>query len=187
VYTHVNNEKLAPRAVKCIFLRYASESKGYRMWCPESKKVIQSKDVTFNETAILSSRTYSVVPSTSAGDQEDTSNSMEIEVETVAAQGGATNQLNREAQVTKHGTISSDQPQVEVAHSIARDRPRREIRKPTRYNDDEVLIAYTLSVADEVPKGVEHSTYTEAISCPSSPNWILTMQEEMESLQKNRT
>jgi len=38
-----------------------------------------------------------------------------------------------------------------------------------------------------VPEGVEPSTYTEAISCPSSPNWILDMQEEMESLQKNRT
>jgi len=34
---------------------------------------------------------------------------------------------------------------------------------------------------------VEPSTYTEAICCPSSPNWILAMQEEIESLQKNRT
>jgi len=31
VYAHVNNGKLAPMAVKCIFLGYASESKGYRM------------------------------------------------------------------------------------------------------------------------------------------------------------
>jgi len=75
---------------------------------------------------------------------------------------------------------------VEIVHSIARDRPRREIRRPARYNDAEGLIAYALSVAEEVPKGVELSTYTEAISCPSSPNWILAMQEEMESLQKNR-
>lgn len=38
-----------------------------------------------------------------------------------------------------------------------------------------------------MPEGVEPSNYTEAITCPSSPNWILAMQEEMESLQKNRT
>ena len=107
------------------------------MWCPESKKVIQSKDVTFNETAILSSRTYSVAPSTSAGDQEDTSNSMEIEVETVAAQGGATNQANREAQVAEPSTISSYQPQMQVAHSIACDHPRKAIRRPACYNNDE--------------------------------------------------
>ena len=40
VYAHVNNGKLAPRDVKCMFLGYAYESKGYLMWCPESKKVI---------------------------------------------------------------------------------------------------------------------------------------------------
>jgi len=108
-------------------------------------------------------------------------------VETVAVQSGAADQPNREAQDTEPGTISHDQSQVEVGHSIARDRPRREIRRPARYNDNEGLIAYALSVAEEVPEGVEPSTYTEAISCPSSPNWILAMQEEMESLQKNRT
>jgi len=83
----VNNGKLAPRAVKCMFLGYASESKGYRMWCPKSKKVIQSRDVTFNETVVLSSGEDSVVPSTGTGDQQDIS--MEIEVETIAIQGGA--------------------------------------------------------------------------------------------------
>ena len=55
VYAHVNNGKLAPRAVKCMFLGYTSEAKGYRMWCFESMKVIQSRDVTFNETVMLSS------------------------------------------------------------------------------------------------------------------------------------
>jgi len=83
VYAHVNNGKLALRAVKCMFLGYASESKGYRMWCPESKKVIQSKDVTFNKIAMLSSGEESVVSSTGA------SISMEIEVETITVQGGA--------------------------------------------------------------------------------------------------
>jgi len=76
---------------------------------------------------------------------------------------------------------------VEVAHSIARDYPRKEIRRLARYNDDEGLIAYALSAVEELPEGVEPSTYTKVISCLSSPNWILAMQEEMESLQKNRT
>ena len=42
-YAHVNDGKLAPRAIKCIFLGYASESKRYHLWCPGSKKVIQSR------------------------------------------------------------------------------------------------------------------------------------------------
>ena len=67
------------------------------MWCPKSKKVIQSRDVTFNETAMLSSGEESVVSSTGAGDQQNTS--MEIEVKTVAVQGGAANKPKKEAQV----------------------------------------------------------------------------------------
>lgn len=62
-YAHVNDGKLAPRAVECIFLGYASESKGYRLWCSDSKsqKLILSRDVTFNEDALLSSGKQSFV------------------------------------------------------------------------------------------------------------------------------
>jgi len=38
-YAHVNNRKLVNRAIKCVFLGHASESKGYRLWCPDFKKV----------------------------------------------------------------------------------------------------------------------------------------------------
>ena len=54
MFAHVNDGKLAPMDVKCMFLGYASESKRYRIWCPNSKKVIHSRDVTFNENAMLS-------------------------------------------------------------------------------------------------------------------------------------
>jgi len=40
VFAYVNDGKLAPRAIKCTFLGYASESGGYQMWCPDSKKAI---------------------------------------------------------------------------------------------------------------------------------------------------
>ena len=49
MFAHVNDGKLASRAVKCMLLGYAFESKGYRTWCPDSKKVVQSRDVNFNE------------------------------------------------------------------------------------------------------------------------------------------
>nr|GEX42753.1 retrovirus-related Pol polyprotein from transposon TNT 1-94 [Tanacetum cinerariifolium] len=57
VYVHVNEEKLVPRAVKCIFLGYGSRVKGYRVWCPDPKyrKIIHSRDVTFNEDVIINS------------------------------------------------------------------------------------------------------------------------------------
>jgi len=44
-----------------------------------------------------------------------------------------------------------------------------------------------LAVAQEIPEGVEPSSYSEAISYPNSSNWLMSMQEEMENLYKNET
>ena len=132
---------------------------------------------------MLSSGKKSVVSSTSTGDQEDASRKVEIEVEIGTTQGGAAENSNREVQTV----TSANQYQVEDDYSIARDRPRREIRRPARYVDSEGLVAYAFTIAEEIPESAEPLTYTEAISCLSLPNWILVMQEEMKSLHKNRT
>jgi len=65
-----------------------------------------------------------------------------------------------------------NEPQVVDTYSIGCDRPRRTIRKLTRYatNDENVLIAYTLTVAQEISKSIDPSTYSEAISYPNSLN-----------------
>ncbi|KAG8474748.1 hypothetical protein CXB51_031715 [Gossypium anomalum] len=52
-YAHVNNGKLEPRSIKCIFLGYKAGVKGYKLWCPENRKVVISRDVVFDETAML--------------------------------------------------------------------------------------------------------------------------------------
>nr|GEX15600.1 retrovirus-related Pol polyprotein from transposon TNT 1-94 [Tanacetum cinerariifolium] len=52
-YYHVKKSKLDPRAKKALFIGITSGIKGYRLWCPETKKTIFSRDVTFNESAML--------------------------------------------------------------------------------------------------------------------------------------
>jgi len=49
------------------------------------------------------------------------------------------------------------------------------------------LIAYALSAVEEIPEGLDPSTYSEVFSYLNSPNWVLAMQEEIESLHKSLT
>ena len=49
------------------------------------------------------------------------------------------------------------------------------------------MVAYALSVVNNIEFSEEPSTYEEAVSCSDSGKWIITMQEEMESLHKNVT
>lgn len=104
-YAHVNDGKLAPRAIKCIFLGYASESKGYRLWCsdPKSRKLILSRDVTFNEDALLSS----VTSSTSTNNLQGTSEKVELELKPRVPNLGVSSSTN-ESNIDVHTNDQDD-------------------------------------------------------------------------------
>jgi hypothetical protein len=52
-YAHIDNEKLEPRVVKCLFLGYGSGIKGYKLWNPETGKTFMSRSVVFNESVMF--------------------------------------------------------------------------------------------------------------------------------------
>ncbi|CAL2262889.1 unnamed protein product [Prunus armeniaca] len=45
--------KLDPRAKKVLFMGFSTGVKGYRLWCPDEKKFVVSRDVTFDKAAMV--------------------------------------------------------------------------------------------------------------------------------------
>ncbi|KAG8474393.1 hypothetical protein CXB51_033749 [Gossypium anomalum] len=69
---------------------------------------------------------------------------------------------------------------------LPKNRTRREIKPPKKYAEAN-LVAYALNVAEDIDTNQEPSNYSEAISCEDSEKWMFAVQEEMESLHKNKT
>ncbi|KAG8481510.1 hypothetical protein CXB51_026364 [Gossypium anomalum] len=165
-YAHVDNGKLELRSIKCIFFGYKTGVKGYKLWCPEKRKVVISRDVVFDETAML--------PNLSLKDSSNKENQKQVE-----------QQINIESTPqasTKIDNRVASSPQ----YSITKNRTRREIKPPKMYAEAD-LIAYTLNVTEDIDANRELSNYSEVISCEGSEKWMFAMQEEMEFLHKNRT
>ncbi|RVX01764.1 hypothetical protein CK203_024444 [Vitis vinifera] len=68
--TDPNKTKLGPRAIKCAFVGYASNSKAYRLLDLESNVIIESKEVEFFENLLSDSN--SQVPTSVGESQEET-------------------------------------------------------------------------------------------------------------------
>jgi len=83
-------------------------------------------------------------------------------------------------------SIVQEEPQ-----SIATRRTKREIKKPARYADvtcvvDTNSVLYALAVGENLYYD-EPKSYKNAIQSKEASKWLITMNEEMQSLKKNQT
>jgi hypothetical protein len=179
-----------------VFLGYKPGVKGYKLWSSELKKVIISKDVTFDETFMIHRATSST--STVDKPSEARNETSQVEVELTGSStvtpisspvptqitGGQSVSAPTSEQV--NGETSSPSSPPVPSPSIARDRPRRCIVPPRRYAHAD-CVAYALTVAEDIESFLEPTCYDEAISVEDSDSWMVAMESEMESLHKNGT
>ena len=59
-------------------------------------------------------------------------------------------------------------------YSITRDREEGTIKPPHKYGKAD-MVAYTLSVVDNIESSKESSTYEVVVSCSDSGKWVIAM------------
>ena len=216
VFIHADEGKLVPRAKKGVFLGYPNGVKGYKVWILEEKKCSISRNVLFQENAVYkdvmqrnkehdSSQhdTSSGSLDIDLGDSGDLSLGGEVseESETLEHQSPVTeNQQSEEDEITEEMETNSPS-----SYHLARDRVRREVRAPrrfdvegyfsesTEYEDDYDAEALVITVDAEAlvttvdGDAREPESYHEARRDADWVLWKEGMDEEMDSLLKNHT
>lgn len=120
---------------------------------PDLRKIILSRDITFKENALLCSEKEHSVLSYGINDQQGTYEMGELEMRTKSHNidpiSFTVPQSTSDARVGEQfsSTICPVEPKFVDDSSIAHNRPRRVIRKPNRYGDNDGLISYSLTVA----------------------------------------
>ena len=161
-----NRDKLDPKARKCYFIGYGTDMYGYKFWDYQDKKIIRSRNVTFNE--------YMFYKDTSTEFSEKVALE-EISEDDVTSQREDTNvePSNEEAESEPGPTTVLETPMIELRRSS------RVSVAPQRYSP---TLHYLLLTDAGEPESL-----VEAMQGDESIKWELAMKDEMASLQKNGT
>jgi hypothetical protein len=147
--------KLDKKAEKCIFIGYKYGLKGYKIWNPETKKVVYSQDVVFREMKDVVKQ--EVLPS-------------KEELEKI------------EFDLKDDETYSTEEKESEeeYPHTLVLRRLVRERRISERYTLSNLCSNFSLSITDDDPRIVR-----EVVDSEDGNIWKRAMDEEMASLDKN--
>jgi len=140
-YAHIKQDKLEPKALKCVFIGYPEGVKGYKLWKSESSggsKFLISRDVTFDETCMgmKYKDLETLVPETMV---EETQFELELPNE-------EKDDVEDEASTSD---TSGTQLVVDSDYLLARDRERRTVTAPRRYGYAD-LVCFALNAAEDV-------------------------------------
>lgn len=173
---------------------YAQGTKGFRIWMLEDEKVVISKDVVFHEECLFKQRDTVVgqmkeieVQKLSKMKKKVTFKEEleEVEPETYDLGGadGKKEEVTVEASSSSEDESELTQEEDLSDYILARDRVRRKIKPPLKYEDAD-LIAYALASAEAIDQQ-EPRSFAEAKHSKDRDIWKGSMGEEMVSLDAN--
>ncbi|PRQ23286.1 putative RNA-directed DNA polymerase [Rosa chinensis] len=164
-------KKLDDKADKCIFIGYSTVTKGYKLYNPKTKKVIVSRDVTFDEQSAWDWCSKEDRPATFIPLEDD---------------------LIEDDQQVNNPEVQSPANQVPETESpleVALARPQREHRLPSYLKDYE-LNTTRRSISDEdivnfaLYADCDPLTFDEACH---QQHWVKAMDDEIHAIEKNDT
>lgn len=192
-FYHVDQGKLKPRAKKGVFMGYPQGVKGYRLWSLEDKKCVISRDVTFWENTLYKDISKDPIdsdePANSKGKEKVEVALPEKDFESIeqgesSAGGGASPETEHE-ETSNQGSEEERSPTGLSDYLLTRDRARRTIKPPSRFDDCDVA-AYALTMS-ELVETEEPWTFQEAMNSKDKLKWEGATEEEMASHERNQT
>lgn len=176
--------KFDVRSKKGIFIGYAEQSKGFRVWLPESRKVEITRDVKFLEDSLDASKTSSedFYPEDASRiqsvDQKVTNDNVDIEMISEPLNAAPENleevdEEPEEADAQEEGAPIRRRGRPRIIRTGLPGRPRKDYGQLGIDQGDFACVA-------EIP-------VTQAISGPNSSEWIEAIASEIKSLIENDT
>ncbi|XP_029129864.1 uncharacterized protein LOC109816369 isoform X2 [Cajanus cajan] len=214
---HPNRSKLDPKALKCVFIGYPSNKKGYKCYHPQSRRVFITMDVTFQETQSfyaspplqgekaleVEELSFLSLPYLSLQDAQDLSNEATMVHNEEEAEEEEDKFFGKKYERRKQPTSTLEQeklsnPEVRIPEdnseevSITEDLPialRKERRSCAKYPISQYVCTNNLSD--------KHRSFIAAIDATEIPtsiqeamkleHWTQAMKEEMNALERNST
>ncbi|UYV84129.1 hypothetical protein LAZ67_X001289 [Cordylochernes scorpioides] len=165
-YSHIPRErrrKLDHRACRCILVGYSTQTRGYRLWCPELQKVIETKHVRFDESKIGLEWTK-IVEET----EPERYNHVWLEPET-----NHDNDLENELPSNLDSVgVEDTLPQPSTSKNIVRNPYGRKGKPRVELNFLDVT---------------EPQSFEEAVQSPEAMYWRKAMEDELRVLQERGT
>ena len=197
VYIHASEGKLNPRAKKGVFTGYPDGVKGFRVWVLDDQRCEISRNVLFREDVMFKD--------TQSAGNSGMNNINYFDINRFSSFDVSGPRLAEEAQDRGGPTEDGEEPDKETAeevvegteseqsrYQLARDRPRRVIKPPSKlqdyhvYPEDESIAGFAYLMVEDGERP-EPRNYQEAMEDPDSDKWTEASDEEMGSLKKNQT